>query len=99
MKYIFKYLRKTKNLFLIFEGDFELRVERYTDSNFISNPDDKKSMSGYGFVCNSGAVSWKSFKQPIIADSTMEAEYVTASDAAKEGARIKTESIDLDREE
>ena len=32
-------------------------------------------------------------------DSITEAEYVAASDAAKEGARIKTESIDLDREE
>ena len=46
-------------------------------------------MSGYMFVCNDGAVSWKSSKQPIIADSTTEAEYVAASDAAKEGFWFK----------
>ena len=68
---------------MIFGGDSKLRVEDYTDSNFMSDPDDRKSMSGYVFVCNSGVVSWKHSKQPIIADSTTEIEYVTASDAAK----------------
>ena len=51
----------------------------------MSDPDDRKSILRYVFVYNGGAVSWKSFKQPIIADSTTEAEYVAASDAAKEG--------------
>ena len=46
MKNILKYLRRTKNLFLIFGGDSELRVERYIDSDFMSNPDDRKSTSG-----------------------------------------------------
>ena len=50
MKNILKYLRRTKDLFLIFEGDFELQVEGYTDSDFISDPDDRKSTSGYVFV-------------------------------------------------
>ena len=76
MKNIFKYLRRTKDLFLIFGGDSELQVEGYTDSDFMSDPDDRKSMSEYIFICNGGAVSWKSSKQPIIADSTTEAEYV-----------------------
>ena len=57
MKNILKYLRKTKNLFLIFGGDSELRVEGYTDSDFMSDPNDRKFISGYVFVCNSGAVS------------------------------------------
>ena len=46
VKNILKYLRMTKNLFLIFEGDFELRVKGYTDSNFMSDSDDKISTSG-----------------------------------------------------
>ena len=49
MKNIFKYLRRTKNLFLILEGDSELRVEEYTDLDFMSDPDDRKSTSGYVF--------------------------------------------------
>ena len=57
MKNILKHFRRTKNLFLIFGGDFELRVERYTDSDFISDPDDRKSTLGYVFICNGGTVS------------------------------------------
>ena len=95
MKNIFKYLRRTKNLFLIFGRGSELRVERYTNSDFMSDPNDRKFMSGYVFVCNSGAVSWKSFKQPIIANSTTEVEYVAASDAAKEGFWFKKFVIKL----
>ena len=65
MKNILKYLRRTKDLFLIFESDSELRVKGYTDSDFMSDPDNRKFTSGYVFFCNGGAVSWKSFKQPI----------------------------------
>ena len=85
MKNIFKYLRRTKDLFLVFGEDSELQVQGYTDSDFMSDPDDRKSILGYVFICNGGAVIWKSFKQSIIADSTMEVEYVAASDAAKKG--------------
>ena len=50
----------------------------------MSNIDDRKSTSGSLFVCNGGAVGWKSFMQIVIADSIMEVEYITASEAAKE---------------
>ena len=73
VKNILKYLRRTKDSFLIFGGGFELRVKGYTDSDFMSDLDDRKSMLGYVFIYNGSAVSWKSFKQPIIADSTTEA--------------------------
>ena len=89
MKNILKYLRRTKDLFLIFESDSELRVMGYTNSYFMSDLDDKKFMSEYVFVCNGSMVSWKSFKQSIIADSTTKAEYVTASDTTKEGFWFK----------
>ena len=57
MKNILKYLRRIKDLFLIFGGDFDLRVEGYIDSDFMSDPDDRKSTSGYVFICNGGAIS------------------------------------------
>ena len=47
------------------------------------------------FVCNGGIVSWKSSKQPIIADSTTEDEYVAALDATKEGFWFKKFIIEL----
>ena len=62
---------------------------------FQSDKDDFRSQLGYVFCLNGGAVSWKSSKQSTIADSTTEAEYIAASDAAKEAVWIKKFITDL----
>ena len=46
-------------------------------------------MSGYLFTLNGGAICWKRSKQKTIADSVCEAEYVAASDAAKEAVWLR----------
>ena len=48
------------------------------------------------FCLNGGTVSWKSSKQSTVADSITEAEYITASDAAKEAVWIKKFITDLE---
>ena len=63
--------------------DESLEPVGYTDSDFQSDIDSRKSTSGYVFTFGGGAISW-SVKQSSIADSTMEAEYIAASEAAKE---------------
>ncbi|PKI60922.1 hypothetical protein CRG98_018699 [Punica granatum] len=63
VKNIHKYLRRTKEMFLVYGGEEELVVR--------------------------GAMSWKSSKQETVADSTTEAEYIAASNAAKEAVWIK----------
>ena len=50
----------------------------YTDSDYAGDVDDRKSTFGYVFLLNEGAVSWSSKKQPVIALSTIEAEFVAA---------------------
>ncbi|KAM1677683.1 hypothetical protein ACFXTN_034478 [Malus domestica] len=72
VKTVLKYLRRTKDMFLVYEGATELRVEAYTDADFQSDVDDRSSNSGYVFTLNGGAVSWKSKKQDVIVDSTTE---------------------------
>ena len=57
VKNILKYLRRTKDLILIFGGGSELKVEGYTDSDFMADVDDRKSILGCIFLCNDGAVS------------------------------------------
>ena len=92
VKNILKYLNRTKEMFLVYGGDGgdeELIVKGYTNTGFMTDPDDSKAQSGYVFTLNGGAVSWKSSKQNTVADSTTEVEYVTASEAAKEGFWLK----------
>jgi hypothetical protein len=90
VKNILKYLRRTKDAFLLYggQGD-ELVVNGYTDASFQTDIDDFRSQSGFVFCLNGGAFSWRSSKQDTVADSTTEAEYIAASDAAKEAVWIK----------
>ena len=89
VKSILMYLRRTKDVFLVFGGEDELIVKGYTDASFQKDKDDSRSQSGFVFCLNGGAVSWKSSKQEIVADSTKEAEHIAASKAAKEAVWIR----------
>ncbi|KAK9043585.1 hypothetical protein V6N11_071921 [Hibiscus sabdariffa] len=71
------------------EGEEELGIKGYTDASFQTDKDDSRLQSGFVFCLNGGAVSWKSSKQDTVADSTTEAEYIVASEAAKEAVWIK----------
>ena len=47
------------------------------------------------FTLGGGAVVWRSIKQSSIADSTMEAEYIAVSEAAKEAVWLKNFLSDM----
>ncbi|GJY66848.1 retrotransposon protein, putative, ty1-copia subclass [Tanacetum coccineum] len=91
VKNILKYLRNTKDMFLVYGGDMkrELRVSCYTDAGYLTDADDMKSQTGYVFVLNGGVVDWKSTKQSIFATSSTDAEYIAAFDASKEAVWIR----------
>ncbi|GJZ14885.1 hypothetical protein Tco_0550562 [Tanacetum coccineum] len=91
VKNILKYLRNTKDMFLVYGGDLkrELRVSCYTDAGYLTDADDLKSQTRYVFVLNGGDVDWKSAKQSIFATSSAEAEYIAAFDASKEAVWVR----------
>src|SRR5215216_1316058 len=89
------YLRRTKDMFLVYGGEDELGVKGYTDASYLTDSDDSCSQSGYVFVINGGAVSWKSSKQEMVSASMTEAEYITASEAAKEAVWMRNLLMDL----
>ena len=80
---------------LVYSGT-DLKMMGYTDSNFQTDRDSRKSTSGSVFILNGGAVVWRSIKQSCIADSTMEAEYVAACEAAKEAVWLRKFLRDLE---
>ncbi|CAA0826242.1 cysteine-rich RLK (RECEPTOR-like protein kinase) 8, partial [Striga hermonthica] len=95
VKHILKYLRRTKEYMLIYQAD-ELLPLGYTDSDFQADRDESKSTSGFVFTLGGGAIVWRSVKQKFVADSTMEAEYVAASEAVKEVVWLRNFLLDLD---
>jgi hypothetical protein len=62
---------------LTYRQSDKLEVIGYTDSDFAGYVDSLKSTSGYIFMLDEGAISWRSAKQSMIASSTMAAEFIT----------------------
>ena len=70
-------------------SDGDLNPIRYTDSDFQSDKDSRKLRSRSIFTLGGRVVVWRSIKQSSITDSTMEAEYIAACEAAKESVWLK----------
>src|SRR3954469_18270390 len=57
VKNILKYLRRTKDLFLVYGlCEEELAVKGYVDASLGSDTDDSKSQTGYVFMLNGGTM-------------------------------------------
>ena len=80
--HILKYLRRPRNYMLVYSGG-DLNPIGYTDSDFQSDKDSRKSTSGSVFTLGGGAIVWRSIKQSSIADSTMEVGYIAACEALR----------------
>ena len=83
LKQLINHLGSTKNLWLTFGGQKKTLVEGYCDANWAGQRH-QHSISGFSFHFRIGAISWSSKKQNVIALSSMEAEYVAQTHAAKE---------------
>ena len=67
----------------------------FCDADWGNSVDDRKSVTGYAFIMYGGAVSWNTRKQPTVALSSMEAEYMAATEATKEAIWLRTFMIEL----
>jgi hypothetical protein len=61
----------------------------YCDADWAGDLDERKSTTGYAFYVGDGCVSWNSKRQPTVALSTAEAEYMAATQATKEALWLK----------
>lgn len=82
-KRVLQYLQGTSEVKLSYNKT-EFEIQAYSDSSYAEEGG-RKSMSGYVFSINGGAIAWKSQRQSIVALSTMEAEYIGLANAMKEG--------------
>lgn len=82
VKRIIRYLINTIDLCIKYGESSDLIG--YSDSDFASDVDTRKSTTGYIFKMNGGPITWSSQKQKTVALSTTEAEFVAASESAKE---------------
>jgi transposase InsO family protein len=74
-KRVLRYLKTTRTAKLYYSADGVTELHGYTDADWAGDSADRKSQGGYTFIMGGAAVSWQSRKQPLIALSTLEAEY------------------------
>nr|GEY93953.1 retrovirus-related Pol polyprotein from transposon TNT 1-94 [Tanacetum cinerariifolium] len=65
-----------------------IRVQKH-DSDYVTDLDVRRSLTGYVFTIGNSVVSWKATLQPSVALSSTKAEYMALTKAAKEGIWLK----------
>ena len=87
VKHVLRYLKGTADKGLTFRRSTEhLGIKAYSDADWAADTIDRRSTTGYcvSLSENSALVSWKAKKQPTVALSTCEAEYMALASTVQE---------------
>ncbi|CAH2066609.1 unnamed protein product, partial [Iphiclides podalirius] len=91
VKIIFKYLLGTKEKGILFKRNKPMEnIDAYSDSDYAGDPLTRRSTSGSVLMIADGPISWASKRQPIVALSSTEAEYIAAANCCKEALYLKS---------
>jgi hypothetical protein len=83
-RHVLRYLKTTQDWAITYGKAKSIDIQVYGDANWGGDKNDRKSTTGYVVMLNNGPVSWTAHKQSTVALSTMEAEYMSLSDATRE---------------
>jgi hypothetical protein len=92
VQHVLKYLKGTAELGLTYGGsspDPQVSLQAYCDANYAGDEDRRRSTTGYAFFIGGAAVSWSSKRQPTVATSSSDAEYMAANFAGREAMWMK----------
>ena len=83
-KRILQYLKRTTELAIKYQKLDNESTIGYSDADWAGDQNDRHSTTSNLFLIAGGPISWLSKKQPIVALSTSEAEYIALSSASQE---------------
>jgi hypothetical protein len=94
VKRIMRYLKGTLDLKLCLAGK-DVSLRGYCDADWGGDANERRSTTGYVFFVGVGAISWNCKRQPTIALSTTEAEYMATSQCTKEAIWLRKLMADV----
>lgn len=97
VKRVLRYLRGTSSYKLKFDGSKIGPIYGYCDADWASDPDERRSVTGYIFIKCDAPISWCTKRQPTVALSTTEAEYMSMSSAAQEALWLRGLSEEIEQ--
>ena len=75
---------------LQYGGKSDIKLDVYSDVDYAGDLDSARSTSGFAMFIGSSLVSWASRRQPVVAKSTTEAEYIAANDAGSKAVWFRS---------
>ncbi|XP_057443809.1 uncharacterized mitochondrial protein AtMg00810-like [Lotus japonicus] len=88
-KRVLRYVKGTSDLgiwFPMYGGQGNVDLYGFSDSDWCGDKLDRRSTTGYLFMFQGAPISWVSKKQPVVALSSCEAEYIAGCYAACQAA-------------
>ncbi|XP_062227310.1 uncharacterized mitochondrial protein AtMg00810-like [Phragmites australis] len=97
VKHMLRYVRGTLGFVCCYRHleETEVKLVGYSDNDFASDADDRRSTSGEVFFLGRSLITWASQKQKITALSSCEAEYISVAIAACQGIWLSRLISDL----
>ena len=93
-KGLLRYVAATREQSIVY-GTEPNTVIGYCDADYAGDLDTRRSITGFVFILNGGAITWLSKRQPTVAASTTEAEYIAAAQATKKALWLRVLLADL----
>ncbi|XP_014660662.1 uncharacterized protein LOC106804323 [Setaria italica] len=86
VKHLLRYIAGRLHYGIVYtRDDNDLKLQGFSDADMAGDVEDRKSTTSVLFCLGRAPVTWQSQKQPVVALSSCEAEYIAASTAACQG--------------
>jgi histone deacetylase 1/2 len=84
VKHILRYIKQTLEIGLNFEGSKSMVLSAFSDADWASSVDVRRSTGGFAVFFGPNLVSWCARKQATVSRSSIEAEYKSMANATSE---------------
>ena len=88
-KHVLRYLQGTSDFGILYQADSPITITGYTDADWGSCPETRRSMGAYTFTMAGGPITWQSKRQTTVSRSSTESEYRALNYSTQEAVWLR----------